>query len=122
MTIATGPQIQIEIAARTDRGRLRSDNEDSLAALDLAEGGGALGEFTGAIPAAPGGAVLAVCDGMGGEAGGEVASRRAVEALRESLLAARPRARQELGRALVEALGHATREVHTLARARPEIG
>jgi protein phosphatase len=51
-----------ESASRSDRGRVRQNNEDSI--LELADCG-----------------VFAVADGMGGHAAGEVASRIAVDSL-----------------------------------------
>jgi protein phosphatase len=58
------PPWAIRAASRTDRGLERTNNEDRAAFLEL-----------------PGCFLGLVCDGMGGEAGGEIASRLAVETI-----------------------------------------
>ena len=62
------------LQARSDRGLLRERNEDAAAALALPDGS----------------LLLAVADGLGGHAGGAVASRTALDALVERLLAQPP--------------------------------
>lgn len=56
------------IANRTDVGRARDLNEDSMVTFD-----------------SPNGRVIAVCDGMGGQAAGDVASRLACEIITDIL-------------------------------------
>lgn len=68
--------------ARTDVGHVRERNEDSFVVVEIATGRTA----RGTVPFGPPGVLLAVCDGLGGAAAGDVASRIAAEALRESLV------------------------------------
>ncbi len=56
------------IASRTDTGRVRSVNEDSMAQFD-----------------SPNGRVIVVCDGMGGQNAGDVASQLAVAVIQDIL-------------------------------------
>jgi protein phosphatase len=78
--------------SRTDTGKVRVANQDNL------------------IIAAP---LFAVADGMGGHAGGEVASRLAVEALADS----QPRTLAEL----TEAVRHANRVIFDQADSHPDL-
>jgi protein phosphatase len=81
-----------EEAVRTDTGRQRNANEDSL--------------FTRAP-------VFVVADGMGGAQAGEVASKAAAEAFDRELAASPPE------RALEETIQGANRTIHELARKDP---
>jgi PPM family protein phosphatase len=86
--------MKIELHAQTDVGRIRQGNEDNLLVLDLASTRSWTGSDQGAEPPAPlrdfelnePGAILVVSDGMGGALAGDVASRMAVETVREMLL------------------------------------
>jgi protein phosphatase len=82
----------IELFAKTDVGRVRRANEDNLLLLDLSSARG----WTATDGEAPpdelrrfeiheAGAIFVVSDGMGGALAGDVASRMAVEVVREWL-------------------------------------
>jgi PPM family protein phosphatase len=84
------PAIYLSVAARTDVGRVRKKNEDSFVVADLT-GGALLGdEPVRRFPVAERGVLLAVSDGMGGEAAGDVASALVVETLQRELAAGPP--------------------------------
>ena len=83
----------VELYAKTDVGRVRSGNEDNYLVLDLGVPRAWTGSEQGEAPAelrrfevGPKGAVLAVSDGMGGALAGDVASRLAVETVRDAML------------------------------------
>jgi protein phosphatase len=102
---AAKERVRVAVAARTDQGRERDGNEDSYLVL-----------------APTGWAALAVCDGMGGAAGGEVASRTAVETIHEVMVeGGAPTSRDALGHRLLRSVEEASRRVHATARARPSL-
>ena len=83
----------VELYAKTNVGRVRAGNEDNFLVLDLTGTGAWTGTDGEAIPdglgrfeVGPKGVVLVVSDGMGGALAGDVASRMAVETVREMLL------------------------------------
>jgi protein phosphatase len=86
--------MKIELHAQTDVGRIRQGNEDNFLVLDLASTRSWTGSDSDAKPPAPlqdfelnePGAVIIVSDGMGGALAGDVASRMAVETVREMLI------------------------------------
>ncbi|HVF87917.1 MAG TPA: PP2C family serine/threonine-protein phosphatase [Pyrinomonadaceae bacterium] len=83
----------VELHAKTDVGRIRSGNEDNFLVLDLSQNQGWTGSDGAQMPEAmsrieigSNGVVLVVSDGMGGALAGDVASRMAVETVRDTLL------------------------------------
>ena len=74
----------VRVAARTETGRVRKNNEDAFTVVDLAKGepvsatGDAAAEITSEA-----GVLAVVSDGMGGVAAGEVASAIVIETLLE---------------------------------------
>jgi len=85
------PTINLALYAQTDVGMVRSGNEDNFLILDLSSGRSWTAseeEPCDLLTYAQGyyGSLLAVSDGMGGALAGEVASRMAVETVRDRML------------------------------------
>src|SRR5512145_3515369 len=85
------PTINLALYAQTDVGMVRSGNEDNFLILDLSTGRSWTAseeERSDLLTYAQGyyGSLLAVSDGMGGALAGEVASRMAVETVRDQML------------------------------------
>jgi len=77
--------MKIYIAARTNTGRVRSHNEDDFLVCRSLD----LGEWffdNNEVIIGKKGALFAIADGMGGEEAGEVASRIAIETIKEKFL------------------------------------
>jgi serine/threonine protein phosphatase PrpC len=99
------PDIQIEVFGKTDVGLIRDHNEDNFLVADL--GGGLRRtelERPETVKLGDQGALLLVCDGMGGAAAGEVASRMAVDSIFEVLAQAGPNPRDGFARQLRRAI------------------
>jgi protein phosphatase len=81
---------QVEVFARTEVGCVRKRNEDAFVVVNLAtrEVGLHFGERVQALTTA--GTLIAVCDGMGGAAAGEVASAIAAKTVGETMLTHSP--------------------------------
>lgn len=105
----------VELYAKSDVGRVRRGNEDNFLVLDLSSEQ----TWTGADGATPPdkltrfdlgqkGLVLVVSDGMGGALAGDVASRMAVDSVREMLLGTEGEEPCDPNVDLVECLKNAT--------------
>jgi PPM family protein phosphatase len=111
------PDIAIEVFGKTDVGLIREHNEDNFLVADV----------TNAVRVADGrepftfqlgerGALLLVCDGMGGAAAGEVASQMAADAIYEVLVAAEPQPRDGFARLVRRAVELANERIFIQSR------
>ncbi|WP_266218501.1 PP2C family protein-serine/threonine phosphatase [Paraliomyxa miuraensis] len=86
------PKPIIEVWGATSRGRVRKENEDQylVAALDRGLGVRRTSLGPATTTDSPQGLLLAVADGVGGRAGGAIASATAVDAIARDVLTAMP--------------------------------
>jgi PPM family protein phosphatase len=114
------PSLELRYAARTDVGLARSNNEDSYLVADLGEPQ-AREARDGEIAVGARGALLLVCDGMGGAAAGEVASGLAtITAHRVLCLGEGERPRHELASSVYAALESAGEAIWLAAERSPQ--
>jgi protein phosphatase len=114
--------VRLEVAVRTHVGKVRLDNEDRAVVAHLGRGERSVGSSQCTADASRGGMILAVCDGMGGEAGGEVASSCAVDELFAALARSGPVVdSQTLGRRIVDALDDASARIQEIAAREPKL-
>jgi protein phosphatase len=115
--MATAPDITIEVFGKTDVGLIREHNEDNFLVADVTS---ALRSNAAAAPLSmklgEKGALFLVCDGMGGAAAGEVASRMAVDSIFDVLAAAQPQARDGFARAVRRAIEIANERIYIQSR------
>src|SRR5882672_3184155 len=110
----------VELHAKSDVGRVRRGNEDNFLLLDLTaprtwsgSDGPENPEEMNQFPIGELGLVLVVSDGMGGALAGDVASRMAIEAVRDVMLGKHvDGAGCEPDATLVECLKHATMQAN----------
>ncbi len=110
----------IDLHAKSDVGRVRRGNEDNFLLLDLTKPRNWSGsdgpenpDDLNQFPLGERGLVLVVSDGMGGALAGDVASRMAIEAVRDVMMGKHvDGAGCEPGAPLVDCLKHATMQAN----------
>jgi serine/threonine protein phosphatase PrpC len=110
--------IVLRVYGQSDVGLIREHNEDDFMIADLSDDSGPLpGEEEVSRSVSDRGIALAVCDGMGGAAAGEVASQMAVNTLFEKLRGETPPAgRDDFARRLVLAIEEAGARIFSEAK------
>lgn len=116
-----GGEVHIKLFARTDVGQVREHNEDNFLVADLTRKMSGLQEGARDVVLGKAGHLLAVCDGMGGAAAGEVASQLAVDIIYQQMLEGvnpdATAARNDLARRLVRAVETAGLRIFQEAKA-----
>ena len=111
------PDITIEVFGKTDVGLIREHNEDNFLVADVT-GAVRTNDLKEPLKFQLGekGVLFLVCDGMGGAAAGEVASRMAVESIFDVLSAAEPEERDGFARAVRRAIEVANEHIYVQSR------
>ena len=110
--------IKLAVAAKTDVGKVRTNNEDAFVVADLNRGDRSSLAGATDFDVKERGVLLAVSDGMGGEQAGEVASALVVETLRRVLAENAPETEESktaITRVLENAVSKANDEVFAAA-------
>jgi PPM family protein phosphatase len=113
----------VELHAKSDVGRVRRGNEDNFLVLELSKeqtwtgtDGNAAPKDLGSFELGDKGLVLVVSDGMGGALAGDVASRMAVDSVRDMIMGNNSEEGCDQETPLVDCLKnatvHANREIH----------
>jgi protein phosphatase len=109
--------IRVHIFGRTDVGRIREHNEDSFIIADLTRKSRSIREEDRIQVVGDRGSLMAVCDGMGGAAAGEVASELAVNIIYEKLVEGDlPKDHDDLARRMVRAVEAAGLRIYSEAK------
>jgi protein phosphatase len=113
--------LSFEVFARTEVGCARERNEDSFVVAHLGTGESGLLPEGRVRTLEPPGTLIAVCDGMGGAAAGDVASRLALQLLEQVTRANAPIVDLEQAeRCLLEAVTGANRAIGDYAQRHPD--
>ncbi|MDJ0764422.1 MAG: protein phosphatase 2C domain-containing protein [Myxococcota bacterium] len=86
-TVPSGKEITVHVFGRTDVGLVREHNEDNFLVADLTAGNRSIKPEVQEHVVGPKGSLFTVCDGMGGAAAGEVASKIGVDTIYDMMQA-----------------------------------
>lgn len=119
------PSVRLRVFGASHPGRIRSENQDRFLAADLGARGEVLPDREEELTPGPRGVLLAVADGMGGEAAGGLASEIAVEGLLDRMVDGGPAgglapSAAALAERLREAVQEANRLIHEHQSRHPE--
>jgi protein phosphatase len=117
MSDGAAPPIDIEIFGKTDVGLIREHNEDNFLIADVTAGVRSNdGKAPMKVKLGDKGALLLVCDGMGGAAAGEVASQMAVDSIYDALTASEPQPRDAFARLVRRSVERANEKIFIQSR------
>lgn len=120
MSESPAPTARAHVVGMTDVGRVREHNEDCFLVMNRADGrrGGSGERFEVELDGA---LLLVVCDGMGGAAAGEIASRMAADRMAAELGAADfgNSTPDQIASVMDHAVQQANQDIHDAAKANP---
>jgi serine/threonine protein phosphatase PrpC len=108
--------VNLTVYGQTDVGLVRPINEDAFVVADITGGSVLQEQRIARFEVGERGVLLAVSDGLGGHAAGEVASALVVESVRRSLVRRKPAGEEPPDSLMVKAIERANREVWEAAR------
>lgn len=112
---------KVDVFARTEVGCIRERNEDAFLVSNLGTRETGLAATARSQDLATGGTLVAVCDGMGGAAAGDMASDMATAELHRRVQQHAPfRDSASVQAALLDGVGAANRTIRDFAEANPE--
>lgn len=111
---------RLEVFARTEVGCARERNEDTFAVLDVATGEVGIGVHQRVRNLQPPGTLIAVCDGMGGAAAGDVAAAMAADHVQQAARGVQVATPDEAERVLLAGVTAGNQAIAEYTRTRPD--
>ncbi len=125
MSGSRGKPVRIQVFGKTDLGKTREHNEDCFLVADLTRHAASLQPAVRDHEGGARGSLFGVADGLGGAAAGELASDMATQAiyshLEKTWIRDSELTEQQFAFRLKEAVEAANTEIHTYAKAHPEV-